>query len=282
MIRLDRAMTMMLRGLSRGNRPNATAILAYHSVSDQPDKHAHHHPYFRTITSPTRFASQMQWLKDEGAEVIALSDWNKSSGSALRVVLTFDDGFADFYTDAVPVLNKFGYTATEFLPTRFIGSGEQLEHGFEHLSWDRINALIKEGFEFGSHTSSHLFLGDLASRQIHQEVAGSQLEIRQKTGTAPLSFACPYAFPEAHPKAVAALLAALRLNKFATAVTTRIGTVQPHDDPFLLKRIPINECDDHDLFLAKICGYYDWLSFAQHSFKMLKRVVRPGRPSTLT
>ncbi|HEY5041197.1 MAG TPA: polysaccharide deacetylase family protein [Verrucomicrobiae bacterium] len=158
-MRPDRFITLNLirplrRLTPRASRLASLPLLMYHSISDDPESGVG--PYFRVSTSPGRFREQMQWLKDRGCRGVTLSDglaWlNDSSPSPPRgegrgevslsplrpslpqignrkseignikpVVLTFDDGFRDFYTAAWPILREFGFTATMYLPTSFIG-----------------------------------------------------------------------------------------------------------------------------------------------------------------
>ncbi len=71
------------------------------------------------------------------------------------MVITFDDGFADFYTNAFPLLNRYGFSATVYLPTAYIGKSAREFKGVECLTWDQVRALDRAGVEFGSHTVSH-------------------------------------------------------------------------------------------------------------------------------
>ena len=66
------------------------------------------------------------------------------------VVLTFDDGYRDFYTDAFPILASFGYTATVYLPTQHIGEDTLAFNGTACLTWNQVRELEKAGIEFGS------------------------------------------------------------------------------------------------------------------------------------
>src|SRR6266404_5504285 len=138
-IRLDRALTTrVFHPLSRAfgfTGRFRLPILMYHSISDDPQNGLS--PYYRTTTSPAVFRQHLRFLADEGYKALTLKDAlsllagiSKSQVSTLNfqpstfnrfVVLTFDDGFRDFYTTAFPILKKNGFSATMFVPTAFIG-----------------------------------------------------------------------------------------------------------------------------------------------------------------
>ena len=181
-------------------------ILMYHSISDDPESGVR--PYYRVCTSPQRFREQMQWLKDKGYRGVTLSDglaWldtakqkvesrdqkavasngnpsiaNRQSSivNTKLVVLTFDDGFHDFHTAAWPVLQEFGFTATMYLPTAYVGGGSchsspvtrHSFHGKECLTWNEVNELHHAGIEFGSHTVTHPKLTGLSLSEIESEI----------------------------------------------------------------------------------------------------------------
>jgi hypothetical protein len=126
-LRLDRFATLSLfqplrRRIARG--AGRIPILMYHSISETQNAGAH--PYYQTTTAPKVFAEHMQFLRENNYHVIGLGDAVKeiegpARGSAKCVVMTFDDGFGDFYTQAFPLLNHYGFSATVFLPTAYIG-----------------------------------------------------------------------------------------------------------------------------------------------------------------
>jgi hypothetical protein len=76
-----------------------------------------------------------------------------------------------------------------------------------------------------------------------------------------------------YPAKASALRESLVDNGYAVAVTTKIGTVSVNDDPFTLKRLPINDDDDKMLFLAKLHGGYDWLYGMQRIVRGTKKAL---------
>jgi len=280
MLRLDRFLTLALfRHLARtdGKIKLRIPILMYHGISCNKEKGVH--PYYRLNTSPLLFAVQMQFLSDRGYRVITLdeaidtlnpADEIRGSETERVAVITFDDGFLDFYTEALPVLKRFDFKATVFLPTSFIKEINETSRGQNFLSWPQVRELADTGISFGSHSVTHRYLAELSREQIEQELRVSKETIEQQTGKAVRTFSYPYAYPENEKEFVSFMRDTIKSSGYCGAVTTRIGTVFPGDDLFSLKRIPINSEDDEKLFMAKMVGNYDWLYTAQYMVKAIK------------
>jgi peptidoglycan/xylan/chitin deacetylase (PgdA/CDA1 family) len=111
-------------------------------------------------------------------------------------VITFDDGYRDFYTNAFPILQKYHFPATVFLPTDFIENETNKLRGKDHLTWSLVAELSASGISFGSHTLSHPQLHDLGRNEIKHELRDSKKSIEDKTGKPVTSFSFPFAFPE--------------------------------------------------------------------------------------
>jgi peptidoglycan/xylan/chitin deacetylase (PgdA/CDA1 family) len=251
----------------------------YHSISDSTEPGVK--PYYRTVTSPRRFAEQMRWLASAGYRGVTLSEgleWLHESGrrsSEKPVVLTFDDGFSDFATAAVPVLQEFHFHATMFLPTAFIGksAARRQFNGRDCMTWAEARRLQREGMEFGSHTVSHPKLVKLSWPEVESEVTNSKDEIEQQLGCAVPGFAYPYAFPQAHATFAARFGGLLRSTGYDACVTTEIGRETPGGNQYRIKRLPVNDADDAALLSAKLDGAYDWLAKPQGIVKTLKRTL---------
>lgn len=255
-------------------------ILMYHSVSE--DLQADVSPYYRTVTTSRRFTEHMRFLNAGGWRAVNLRDGlhalNQSPTQvrAQRLVaLTFDDGFRDFLTAAAPILQLLGFSATIFLPTAFIADNGICRKflGRDCLTWSDVRQLHRAGFEFGSHTVNHAKLVDLSWPEIEFELTSSKADIAERIGVEATSFAYPYAFPQAAGAFVLRFREILRNAGYRACVATSIGRVARLDDPYCLKRLPINDADDLSLFAAKLYGAYDWLGLPQRVFKAVGRGV---------
>lgn len=193
-----------------------------------------------------------------------------SVGDQKPILITFDDGYRDFYTEAFPILEEYGFKAAVYLPTQYICSDRRKFLGKECLTWDEIRRLRSAGTSFGSHTVTHSKLYSMNITDIEKELRDSKDVIEQAMGTQVRSFAYPYAFPEADRAFVNRFGALLDQCGYASGMSTIIGSRHLYRDRFLFKRLPINSCDDKNLFSAKLEGSYDWLYWPQYLSKRIK------------
>ncbi len=271
--RLDRFVTLYLfryitkKQTSAGDK--RIPILMYHSVSDEKEKS---HSYYHVNTSPAVFDTHMRYLYENNYSVINLQDLKKNfdtRDSSKYVVITFDDGFYDFFTNAVPILKKYNFSATVFLPTGFIHNEKLSFKGKECMTWNEVRHLQSKGINFGSHTVTHPQLNNLSAKEIENEIKLSKQKIEDETGIIVKSFSYPYAFPEDNEFGIT-LRALLKKCGYTNGVTTKIGTANKGGDTFFQPRLPVNTADDILFFRAKLQGAYDWLSVPQTFIKSIK------------
>lgn len=275
-MRVDRFFSLYLFGpASRLLGSSGLPILMYHAISDELQDRG---GYYETVTQPATFRRQMQWLHTHGYQVLALSAAVRRLASEARldageVVLTFDDGFENFYSHAAPIMEEFSFTATSFLPTRFVDDGSCFGR-HRCMSWRQVRELQDRGFEFGSHTTSHPQLRDVSPGELKEQIRRSKYEIEDHTGRAVDSFSYPFAFPQADTGFVTGLREELVSAGYVSGVTTQLGRAQLSSDPLFLPRLPTNSLDDNQLFDVKLAGGYDWVGRLQHGWK----IIRGGEP----
>src|ERR1043165_3489253 len=124
--RLDRFATLYVaRPLVSmgGSASRCLPVLMYHSISETNEDGVA--PYYRTCTSPRMFEAQLARLAEEGFKTVDLVEGKElllaGTDVSRHFAITFDDGFRDFHTAAFPILKRYGFTATMFVPTAFIG-----------------------------------------------------------------------------------------------------------------------------------------------------------------
>jgi peptidoglycan/xylan/chitin deacetylase (PgdA/CDA1 family) len=244
-------------------------ILMYHSISD--NLFGKSHPYYQINTSAQVFAQQMRWMRANGYRTLDLTQmWTAmQAGDDLSktVVITFDDGYRDFYSDAFDALRQCGFTATIFLATDRIKDFPVRIEGVDYLTWSEVRELHAGGTRFGSHTVTHPDLRSLGPDQIEYEVGCSKETIEQKLGSAVESFSYPFAFPEENKNFTQFLVDILENQGFENGVSTIIGRASKYNNHYYLPRLPVNSWDDATLLRAKLEGGYDWLHWPQWLYK---------------
>jgi peptidoglycan/xylan/chitin deacetylase (PgdA/CDA1 family) len=161
------------------------------------------------------------------------------------VGLTFDDGYADFVEQAVPLLHRYGCTATVFvLPGRLGGSNVWDADGPRKplLTADGIRAAADAGMEIGSHGMRHLDLTAAGDEVLREETAGSRARLAELTGRSPQGFCYPYG--RLDERAVAAVRAAGYGYACAVAPGRLTGL-------YALPRVHVGEADTGPRLFAK-------------------------------
>ncbi|MEU6808199.1 polysaccharide deacetylase family protein [Streptomyces sp. NPDC046831] len=164
----------------------------YHSVGDCSDD-----PYRITVT-PERLDRQLVWLRRHGLRGVSVAELlaARARGEGRGLVgLTFDDGYADFLTDALPVLRRRGCGATLFvLPGRLGGDNawDPLGPRKPLLTADGIRQAAAEGVEIGSHGLTHVDLTRADDLTLKAEAVESRALLQELTGTRVDGFCYPY------------------------------------------------------------------------------------------
>ena len=160
-------------GVGTRRRAGDSVILLYHRVGASD----------REIDIPVEtFTRQLRMLVDEGS-VITLAD--AAGGRSGGVVLTFDDGFADFHRTVVPLLVRFGLPATLYLATGLVQGESHAPPNGEALTWSQLQEAVATGLvNVGSHTHSHADLSHAPADVIEDEMRRSKDLIEQRLGVA--------------------------------------------------------------------------------------------------
>lgn len=190
------------------------------------------------------FERQMKYLKDNGYHVISpkqLQDFlaYRKPLPKKSVMITVDDGYRSFYTIAYPILKKYGYPATLFIYTNYVGVSRKA------ITWDQLRELKRNGVTIGSHTIMHSDLskqGDNESKEayalrLRNETMKSKMIIDRKLNQDTFFFSYP--FGRVNP----ATMMATRKAGYKLAVTVDRGGNAFYANPYLLRRDQILKRD---------------------------------------
>jgi peptidoglycan/xylan/chitin deacetylase (PgdA/CDA1 family) len=161
------------------------------------------------------------------------------------VVLTFDDGYADFHEQAFPLLEKHGFTATVFVTTGWLqdagehAAGRPLDR---MLSWKQVRALDRAGIEIGAHSHSHAQLDQLAGPALERELRSSKDLLEEHTGKPVTTLAYPFGYSSRRVRDAVAASG----YRHAAAVANRLPSAQP--DPMALPRLTVRRSTNLDGF----------------------------------
>jgi peptidoglycan/xylan/chitin deacetylase (PgdA/CDA1 family) len=204
-------------------------ILLYHYIRVNPipgDRVG-----FNLSTPPVMFRAQMQYLAEQGFHVIALHQavvaiQRHRPLPSRSVVLTFDDGYADFFTEALPAMRSHGFTATDFVISGRMGQ-------WSFMTASQVLNADTMGFTIGAHTVDHYALAALNPARASWEMRQSRTALEALLGHPVLDFAYPYGSFNAYDVAQAKSLG------FETAVSTLAGTVHTPAQLMYLSRVRI-------------------------------------------
>lgn len=174
---------------------NTIPILMYHSLDSSG-----------SVLSVSRrdFANQLACLSAKGFRGISLNEAvthreREGVWPEQRVVITFDDGFANVYDQALPELSNYGFTATVFIVTGHMGGRNDWNEEparrlgcLPLLSWKQAAELAATGIEIGSHTQTHCDLRSCSTEEANNEISRSVADIENRLGLRAQSFAYPY------------------------------------------------------------------------------------------
>jgi peptidoglycan/xylan/chitin deacetylase (PgdA/CDA1 family) len=166
----------------------------------------------RLAVAPEAFAEQLAYLRDAGFETVTASCLAETlAGRAgplpdRTVVLTFDDGFEDFHRRAMPILGRYGYTATVFVTTGWVqDAGPQAapRRPGRMLSWSQVTEAAQAGMEVGAHSWQHPQLDQLPGSVLREELYASKAQLEDRLGGPVPGLAYPFGYSSAKVREVA-------------------------------------------------------------------------------
>lgn len=195
---------------------------------------------YKLSINPSDFEKQMKYLKDEGYTTIHMKDLLDKKVPKKAIVLVFDDGLEDFHSAALPVLQKYGFTASNAVITGMIGA-------HEHMSEAQIRECVKAGIELLSHTVSHLDMSKLSKEQLKKELAESKDYLEKTFGVEVKGFV----YPSGRYNNLAVQM--VKDEGYEIATTTQYGEANlEKNNMLLLPRVRIDNRDGYSGFVKKL------------------------------
>ena len=207
-------------------------VLCYHSVSDERI-----HGTSRWSVSPGDFDEQMALLAQQGRTSMTVSRYAELLRRAAPmpprpVLVTFDDGWADLATTALPVLRRYGLSGTAYVITDRLGARQPPGAG-RPLDWDQLAELSAAGIEIGSHSHTHAPLDCLGPTRLADETTASRQVLEDRLRQPVASFAYPFGYHSVRVRQ------AVHDAGYTSACAVKNALSHPGDDVFALARVLI-------------------------------------------
>jgi len=252
-------------------------VLMYHRVRALSERD-------QLSVSPQRFAEQLECLS--ARRVVGLDTVLRELQTGIMdpaVALTFDDGYADNLTSALPLLERHNIPATIFVVTEFCdGAHRHPRYRSEpdvHLNWEQVRHLAAHPLiEIGSHTVTHPLLANLDDEAARREIVDSRRQLEDRLDR-PVRFFC---YPSGNFSVRDTRLVAAA--GYQGAVTVHPGRNGRGISPFLVNRTEVTDDDRSDDLRAKLDGAYDLPHTILHwrrlwQFRRLRRRRGPAANS---
>lgn len=206
-------------------------ILMYHHIRENPK------PgdlvYDVLNVNSHQLDEQLNYFAAHNYHTVTLGDLSGALNGKIRlpenpVILTFDDGYRNFYENAFPLLKKYKMKAIVFVITSVVGSSP-------YLTWDQIIEMDKSGLvEFGAHTIHHPNLPDISQEVEKEEIIGSKKDLENHLKKPVIWFAYPYGSYSNF------IIKTVKDAGFTGAVSTIYGAIQNKDGFYLMPRIGVD------------------------------------------
>ena len=220
-------------------------VLMYHEIADVTASPS------GLAVAPEAFANQLAYLQDAGftavtaGALVPLLAGGAGSLPERPVVLTFDDGYGDFYQRALPLLKQYGHTATLFQTTGWVGT----ERGPKWmLHWNELSELAEAGIEIGAHSHEHPELDRLSDDKLRAELDRPKRMLEDKLGLAVPGLAYPFGLWSAKVRR------AVREAGYTYAYAIGNAMAKSGSDLLTLPRLTVDRTTTMEQFSAMVNG----------------------------
>jgi peptidoglycan/xylan/chitin deacetylase (PgdA/CDA1 family) len=233
-------------------RPQPVPILNYHAVGDHVSRR------IRTYSFPTSvFARQLDHLCEQGYRALTVSQFADAAYRGLGdvpsrpVVITFDDGFLNFYDEALPLLEQRGLVATLYVITGFVERSSMRRAGWAEdgmMSYPQLEEVVQRGVEVGGHSHTHAELDLLPLPAARDEISSCKALLEDRLRLPIRSFAYPYGY------STPAVRRAVAQAGYTSACGVKHAMSCTADDPLWLARLSLTRGLSHEQFARWVRG----------------------------
>lgn len=261
---------------------SAVPILLYHSVTAED-----HGPLHRYTLSPEAFRAHMAWIAERRFSSLTVSEYAAARRGEVAMpdrplVVTFDDGYADFLDGAAPALDDYGIRATLYVTTAAVGETRRgTILGRPVLTWSELRRVAGLGVEVGAHSHDHAQLDLLAPHEVARQVTTCRRLIEDRLQVEVRSFAYPHGH---HGPRVRE---AVRAAGYSSACAVKNARSHASDDLWALGRVMFEHDDGVDRLRQACEGDRYPLSrrgegLRTRGWRAVRRARVRLRPGTLT
>jgi peptidoglycan/xylan/chitin deacetylase (PgdA/CDA1 family) len=225
-------------------------VLMYHEVGDRELTQS------PLAVTPEAFAEQLAFLHDAGFATITAAALPAAlaAGEPLdrTVVLTFDDGYEDFHSQALPVLSRHGLTATVFVTSGWVQDDVEwpgVRRPGRMLSWGQVTEVAAAGIEIGAHSCQHPQLDQITAVQLREELYASKAQLEDRLGLPVPGVAYPFGYSNAQVRETA------RAAGYGYGHAVGNMMASPGADPFAIPRLTVHRTTTLAEFRAMVDGH---------------------------
>ena len=208
--------------------PEGFPILEYHMITENPPKGSEVYN-----VPPQEFAAQLDYLQQNGYTTVTLREFMRAKHGKITlpenpIVLTFDDGYENIYTEMLPILEAHKMKAVVYVITNELG-----KEGY--LTLEQVKDMQRRGIEIGSHTADHLALVMLSGDFLMNQIRNSKIFLEWSG----LETIFEFSYPNGEYNLE--LTEILKREGYLTAVTGDVGLNTLETNPYALKRVHIRQ-----------------------------------------
>ncbi|HKX30255.1 MAG TPA: polysaccharide deacetylase family protein [Blastocatellia bacterium] len=265
----------------------AIPILCYHRVL--PELIEEDVPIYSV--TPQQFNDQLAYLAQHGFQSLSLSEYSEILRGQRPipprpVLITFDDGYADIYSQAWPIARRYGMILNLFVCTSLICGQQPAIYSslpasakrhrqarpelWRPLTWTELRQMLDGGVGLGFHSHNHSLMSVLSETALREDLDLGLHLCERELGFRPRFFALPHGTYQSYNDRV---LSALRESGIERVFTTRLRLDRVGKPGFLSSRIVVHQEDDLEAFEHKLYGAYDWMGHLRHLIQILQSLL---------